>query len=97
MTGVCSRPGVPASDLAPSPAFPRRSALYVTSLLDQGKKITTAQRRTCAVSHRHVTRGLADPYTQEVRAVINGAKRLLLEKPRQMRPFTCEMMRRICA
>jgi integrase len=82
--------------LSAFPCLPETLSLYVTSLLDQGKKITTAQRRTCAVSHRHVTRGLADPYTQEVRAVISGAKRLLLEKPRQMRPFTCEMMRRLC-
>lgn len=77
------------------PATPETLTLYLTDLLGQGKKITTARRRQCAIVHEHRVRGLASPATSETRELLNGAQRLRGEKPRQMRPITVRELRRM--
>ena len=79
------------------PTSPETLSLYVTDLLSQGKKITTARRRTCAVAYNHRCHGLASPVTTEVQEVLNGAQRIRAEKPRQMRPLTVKQLRQISA
>ena len=77
------------------PSTPETLALYLTDLLRQGKKITTARRRKCAIVHEHVSHGLASPLTHEIRELLTGAQRLRGEKPRQMRPITIAQLNKI--
>jgi len=79
------------------PSTPETLALYLTDLLSQGKKITTARRRKCAILHAHRTRGLPPPDTKEVLDLLRGAQRLRGEKPRQMRPITVRELRQMSA
>jgi site-specific recombinase XerD len=71
--------------------------LYLTSLLSEGKKITTARRRKCAVLYEHRARGLPCPDANEIRELLRGAQRLRGEKPRQMRPITVQELRKMSA
>ncbi len=75
------------------PSTPDTLSLYLTWVLTQGLKVTTANRRCSAVVFKHVKLGLRSPLTPDVRAVMSGAQRLTLEKPRQMRPLTVEHIR----
>jgi site-specific recombinase XerD len=79
------------------PTTPETLALYLTDLLSQGKKITTARRRKCAIVHEHRTLGLPSPASVEVMELLRGAQRLRGEKPRQMRPVTVPELRRMSA
>ena len=72
-------------------------ALYLTDLLSQGKKITTARRRKCAIVHEHRARGFPCPDTREIQELLRGAQRLRGEKPRQMRPVSVPELRRMSA
>src|SRR5580765_2751085 len=81
--------------LASLPTSPETLSLYLTDLLQQGKKITPARRRKCAIAHEHRSRGLPCPATPEIRELLNGAQRLRGEKPRQMKPVTVKELRRI--
>jgi site-specific recombinase XerD len=81
-------------------AFPGTTetlSLYLTDLLSQGKKITTARRRKCAIVHEHRARGLPSPATSEVTELLLGAQRLRAERPRQMRPITVRELAKISA
>jgi integrase len=72
----------------PFPADPETVLLYLTDLIHQGKKLTTANRRKCAIAYEHRLRGTDSPVTQEVKRMLCGAQRLMAEKPRQMVPIT---------
>jgi len=71
--------------------------LYLTALLTEGNKITTARRRKCAVLYEHRARGLPCPDTAEIQDLLRGAQRLRAEKPRQMRPITAQELRKMSA
>ena len=71
--------------------------LYLTSLLTEGKKITTARRRKCAVLYAHRAQGLTCPDGTEAEELLRGAQRLRAEKPRRMRPITVQELRRMSA
>jgi integrase len=77
------------------PATAETVALYLTDLLTQGKKITTARRRKCAIFYEHLARGLPPPESDEIRELLCGAQRLSGEKPRQMRPISVRELRRM--
>lgn len=77
------------------PATTETVSLYLTWLLEQGKKITTARRRNCAIAHEHRARGLLNPITTDIQELLSGAQRLRQEKPRQMKPLSLEQLRRI--
>jgi integrase len=77
------------------PATSDTLLLYLTDLLAQGKKITTARRRRCAILHAHRARGLPPPLGAEIRELLHGAQRLRGEKPRQMRPISVLELRRM--
>jgi site-specific recombinase XerD len=60
----------------PLPAAPETVALYITSLVEQGRKASTVQRRLTAISQAHKTAGYATPTTSPgVRAVWSGIRR----------------------
>ncbi len=77
------------------PAEPDTVLLYLTDLIHQGKKLTTVNRRKCAIDHRHRTRGLSSPVTEEVKIMLYGACRIQGEKPRQMKAITVNQLSRI--
>lgn len=79
----------------PLPATTETVCLYLTDLLEQGKKISTANRRHCAIAHEHRNRGLAPPPAGEVYELLNAAQRLRAEKPRRMKPLMIAELRRI--
>jgi integrase len=81
--------------LSSLPATAETVSLYLTWLLDQGKKITTARRRNCAIVHFHRLAGCESPVNEEIQELLRGAQRLLLEKPRQMRPLSLVQLRQI--
>jgi len=76
--------------LATLPASAETVALYLTDLLTQGKKITTARRRRCAILHEHVAQGLPAPDSAEIGTLLLGAQRRRGEKPRQMKPISVQ-------
>lgn len=79
------------------PATTDTVLLYLTDLLKQGKKITTARRRKCAIVHEHRAHGLTVPNTGEIQELLHGAQRLRAEKPRQMRPLDVKELRKMSA
>jgi integrase len=79
------------------PASPETVSLYLTALLTQGKKVTTARRRNCAISHYHRMEGLASPITAETYELLNGAQRQRAEQPRQMRALSVDNLRAMSA
>lgn len=81
--------------LSALPATSETVSLYLTWLLDQGKKITTARRRNCAIVYYHRVADLPSPMSEEILEMLRGAQRLLLEQPRQMRPLSLEQLRLI--
>jgi site-specific recombinase XerD len=82
--------------LASLPAAPESLSMYLTDLIQvQGKKITTARRRKCAIVHAHRARGFESPATVAVMELLRGAQRIKAEKPRQMRPISIKELRAI--
>src|ERR1700693_305317 len=79
------------------PASPDTVALYITELLVNGKKISTAKRRWNGILHAHRTAALPLPATEEPRAILNGAQRIRLEQPRQMAPLSIASLEKIAA
>src|SRR5579872_3184082 len=80
---------------SPLPASTETVQLYLTFLLREGKKVSTAKRRTCAIAHYHRAAGFVSPVTREVYQLLDGAQRLRAEKPRQMRPLAVAELRDI--
>jgi len=77
------------------PASSETVTLYLTDLIQQGRKITTAVRRTSGIGHQHKESGLENPVNQQVWNLLAGAQRMLCQKPRQMRPLSVEQLRQI--
>jgi site-specific recombinase XerD len=87
----CAEYGLPAL-----PAGPETLSLYLTDLIQvQGKKITTARRRKCAIVHAHRAHGFESPASVAVMELLRGAQRIKAEKPRQMRPISVKELRAI--
>ena len=77
------------------PATPDTLGLYLTHILDAGKAIKTARRRTCAITHYHRQAGFKTPCTEEVKRLLFGATRQRIERPRQKEPLQVEQLRMI--
>lgn len=75
------------------PATPETVSLYLTYLFDQGRKITTAARRNCAIAYEHRRQSFPSPIVRDVLELLRGAQRLRQEQPRQMRPLTIANIR----
>jgi site-specific recombinase XerD len=79
------------------PATGETAALYVTHVLNDGRKISTAQRHVSAIKHMPRANGLESPCGAEVWEVLRGAQRIRHERPAQKAPLSMEQLRAICA
>lgn len=80
------------------PSLPATSdtvSLYLTDLLDQGKKVTTAWRKGSAIAHYHREGGHSSPFTVESYRLLLAVQRTRLETKRQMRPLLLKHIRQI--
>ncbi len=79
------------------PASSHTVELYLTELIESGRKVTTAERHTFAINHAHRDAHLQSPYGEGVRQVIAGAKRLLCQMPTQKDPIGLEDLKAMLA
>jgi len=77
------------------PATTETVELYLAALIDEGKRVTTARRRTCAIAHYHRAANVPNPVTPAVKTLLTGARRAKKEKPEQKTPITVEQLRAI--
>lgn len=83
------------AELSALPASSETVALWATSMLVAGLKVTTVALRISGVVHWHRKAGYSSPSGPEVRKLLNGARRLRRETPRQKRALTVEQLRRV--
>lgn len=79
------------------PADPETVALFVTEQLVSGKKVSTAERRWSAIVHAHKMAATPLRDCLEPRAILNGAQRIRMERPRQMAPLSVASLEKITA
>jgi len=77
------------------PATAETLSLYLTEILCEGRKVTTAVRRVSGVQHMHRSSCHPSPVTGDIWALLSGARRLLRERPRQKDPLTVDQLRTI--
>jgi integrase len=80
---------------APLPATAETLALYVTSRLQAGKRVSSVERHVAAIAFRHRSQGAAVPDRAEARAVLEGARRQRCEQPRQRLALSPVVFRKI--
>jgi integrase len=85
------------AERSPLPASARTVALYITSLLDRGRKISTASRHVSAINYAHISAGFESPCTNEIYRLLEGAQRLRCEQPNQKAPITVAQLRAMVA
>lgn len=76
------------------PASAETMSLYAVAQLRRAK-VSTVARRLAVVAHVHRDHALSSPVTEDVRALLRGARRLRCEQPRQVRPLALDDLRRI--
>jgi site-specific recombinase XerD len=81
----------------PLPATPETLCLFIAAQVAEGRKLSTACRRVHGVAWTHKIHGHTPPLTDEVHEILNGARRVLSEQPRQMTPLTVEQLREVAA
>ncbi len=64
-------------------------------MLADGLSVNSVQTRLSGVAHQHKRAGYSSPLGPEVRKVLNGARRLRRESPRQKRALTSEQLWKI--
>jgi integrase len=79
------------------PASADTISLYLTDLLTDGKKVTTARRRASAIAHHHRENGLPFPGKEYLRELLNCAARIRAEIPHRMRALAVMDVRAIAA
>jgi len=79
------------------PATTETVCLYLTDLLMRGRKVSTASRRTSAIAHHHRAGGHTSPVDTNVRELLTGAKRIRMERPRQVCALSVGDLRKICS
>ena len=84
-----------AAKRAPLPASSETVELYLTDLVGQGRKLTTAERHAAAIRHYHRQENHPSPCDQNVRELLAGARRTLSEMPKQKEAFTVAQIRRM--
>lgn len=84
-----------AMRLPSMPATSDTVSLYMTDILDQGRKVATARRRGSSIAHYHQKAGHASPFNEESYNLLIAAQRKRLEVKRQMRPLPVADLRKI--
>src|SRR5947209_8387754 len=77
------------------PATEETVSLYLTDMLSQGNKVSTAAHRAAGIASRHRAADLPSPVTAAVRALLRSAQRIRCEQPRRMKPLTPAHLRAI--
>lgn len=71
------------------PCTPKRLAKYLAESANNGLAVATLERRITAIHKAHVDQNLASPtYSEIVRQVMQGIRRTLGTKQRQVKPLT---------
>lgn len=71
------------------PCTPKRLAKYLAESANNGLAVATLERRITAIHKAHVDQSLASPtYSEIVRQVMQGIRRTLGTKQRQVKPLT---------
>jgi site-specific recombinase XerD len=92
-TGWCQEQGV-----EPLPAAAVDVARYLAQLADGGKKTSTIQRRTSAISAAHKAANFEPPTNFEgVKAVMRGIRRRIGKRQRRVAPATAELLVKVVA
>ena len=91
-TAWCSR-----AEQVALPAAVETVLQYLTDLLRQGRRVTTATRHASGIAHAHRAAGLLSPCGSEVRQLLLGAQRLRGEQPQQKTPIGLADLRQMCA
>lgn len=89
--GWCERINLPSL-----PASPETLALYVTSRLAAGRKVSTVTRNAAAINAMHRADGKPLPLDESVYDVLRGARRSRTEPVRRVNPVTVEDLRDVC-
>lgn len=85
-----------ARELEALPASVESVVRYLSTLAEQGKKVSTIRRASAAITYAHRVRGFEPPTSSEaVRAVLSGIRRELGVKPSRKAPVTSDVMRRM--
>jgi len=77
------------------PASMDTVALFLTHELARGLRVASVARKLTAVATRHRMADLAAPLGPEVRAVLTGARRERMERPRPKAALTIDQLREI--
>jgi integrase len=77
------------------PASPETVALWATSMLRAGRRVTSVEARISGVAYYHKKAGHPSPNGPEVRSVLVGARRMRHETFNQKRPLTVSQLWRI--
>lgn len=72
------------------PAATETVSLYLTDLISQGRKVSTAVRRTSSISHAHRQRDLETPINDQIWSLLSRARDTVSEKPYQVMPLRLE-------
>jgi integrase len=84
-------------ELAALPTDSETVSLYITDMISVAhKKVSTVVHRVWAIGRKHREAGLESPVSREVRELLNGARRLLIEQPRQMKPIQVDQLQAMC-
>jgi integrase len=86
-----------AEKRAPLPADAETVLLYLTTRLQEGRKVTSARRYLTALNAEHRSHGYLAPASAEAGQLLAGAQRVLCQQPTRKKPLTVEQARRICA
>jgi integrase len=79
------------------PATQETLGLFLTSLIESGRRVSTAEHRAWAISSVHRASGHASPVGEDIRKLLSGARRTLREVPRRKAALRVEHLRLISA
>jgi integrase len=84
-------------ELAALPADSETVSLYITDMISVvHKKVSTVVHRVWAIGRKHREAGIESPVSRDVRELLNGARRLLIEQTRQMKPLRVDQLQAMC-
>lgn len=82
----------------PLPANPLVVARYLAQLADNGRKVSTIERRVAAIRYLHKAAGHEPPTNAEgVKAVLRGIRRRIGTRPVRKAPATAEVLLKVLA
>ena len=77
------------------PATPDTVAIWITQMVELGRKTTTIERSLVAISQAHKLKDLDSPINTVIRKLVTGVKRKIGKTKKKSLPITLEMLERI--